>query len=120
MNKFVFYVDNPSESVNFYQNILGIKPLESSSTFAMFDLKNDFLLGLWAKQTVQPPPTITPGSNEIAFTLQAKKDVDDLFNTWVKQGLKIVQQPTNMDFGYTFVATDLDGHRLRVFTPVQL
>jgi predicted lactoylglutathione lyase len=118
-NMIVFYVTNPSESVNFYQKILGTKPLESSPTFAMFDLNNDVLLGLWGKHTVQPTPTTTPGSNEIAFTLQAKKDVDDLFNTWVKQGLKIVQQPTNMDFGYTFVATDLDGHRLRVFTPVQ-
>ena len=118
-NMIIFYVTNPSESVNFYQKILGIEPLESSPTFAMFDLNNNVLLGLWAMHTVQPTPTITPGGFEIAFTLQTKKDVDDLFNTWIKQGLKIVQQPTNMDFGYTFVAADLDGHRLRVFTPVQ-
>ena len=32
-------------------------------------------------------------------------------------GLPIVQKPTAMDFGHTFVALDPDGHRLRVFAP---
>jgi len=31
--------------------------------------------------------------------------------------LDIIQEPVQMDFGYTFVATDPDGHRLRVFVP---
>jgi hypothetical protein len=29
----------------------------------------------------------------------------------------ILQPPTAMDFGYTFLAADPDGHRLRVFAP---
>ena len=32
-------------------------------------------------------------------------------------GLTILQAPMQMDFGTTFVATDPDGHRLRVFVP---
>ena len=29
----------------------------------------------------------------------------------------ILQEPVQMDFGHTFVASDPDGHRLRVFVP---
>ncbi len=36
---------------------------------------------------------------------------------WSLRGLPILQAPTNMDFGRTFVALDPDGHRLRVFAP---
>ena len=30
-------------------------------------------------------------------------------------GLKILQTPTDLDFGRTFVALDPDNHRLRVY-----
>ncbi len=30
-------------------------------------------------------------------------------------GRPAIETPTQMDFGYTFVATDPDAHRLRVF-----
>ena len=36
---------------------------------------------------------------------------------WSAQGAPIAQSPTRMDFGYTFVALDPDGHRLRAFAP---
>jgi predicted enzyme related to lactoylglutathione lyase len=36
---------------------------------------------------------------------------------WIARGLPIIQQPADLDFGRTFVATDPDGHRLRVFAP---
>jgi hypothetical protein len=39
------------------------------------------------------------------------------FADWKKRGLNILQEPVQMDFGTTFVATDPDGHRLRVFVP---
>ena len=32
-------------------------------------------------------------------------------------GLKVIQEPTDMDFGFTFVVEDPDGHRLRPFVP---
>ena len=34
---------------------------------------------------------------------------------WAKRGLEIIQRPTEMEFGLTFVALDPDGHRLRVY-----
>ena len=41
-------------------------------------------------------------------------DVDCLYQAWVKQGVTIVAEPTRLEFGYTFVAQDPDGHRIRV------
>ena len=35
----------------------------------------------------------------------------------VARGFKIIQPPTQMDFGHTFVGCDPDGHRLRVYFP---
>lgn len=53
------------------------------------------------------------------FAVENHQTVDNVSKEWKKRGLKIIQSPTTMDFGYTFVAADLDGHRLRVFSPVQ-
>jgi predicted enzyme related to lactoylglutathione lyase len=36
---------------------------------------------------------------------------------WRESGVKIAQPPARMDFGYTFVGLDPDGHRVRVFAP---
>jgi len=36
---------------------------------------------------------------------------------WTKRGLAIAQEPTKMNFGFTFTALDPDGHRLRVYAP---
>ena len=54
-------------------------------------------------------------SGEVAFALADKAAVQSLYNDWQQRGLPILQQPLQMDFGYTFVALDPDGHRLRVF-----
>ena len=115
-NFVLLYVDSPSASVNFYQDLLGRPPVESSPTFAMFTLKSGVMLGLWARHTVEPKPE-TPGGCEIAFTLADADAVRTTYADWVRRGLKIAQQPTDMDFGHTFVALDPDGHRLRAFAP---
>lgn len=118
-NMTILYVNNPTISATFYQNLLGYAPIESSPTFAMFALKSGIMLGLWGKKGVEPAPTSANGASELVFTLENHPKVDQVHKEWKKNGLKIIQSPTTMDFGYTFVATDPDGHRLRVFTPVQ-
>ena len=57
------------------------------------------------------------GSAAKLYSNWDKQTVDAHFEIWKKQGMPIAQQPTEMDFGYTFVACDPDGHRLRVFAP---
>ena len=43
-----------------------------------------------------------------------KDEVDKIYSEWKKFDLKIELEPQMLDFGYTFVAKDPDGHRLRV------
>jgi len=119
MNKFSFvllYVDSPQTSATFYADLLGASVIESSPTFAMLPLGGEVMLGLWARNTVEPVAS-APGGGEIAFTAADAQAVEHTHADWKKRGLPIVQAPTAMDFGHTFVGLDPDGHRLRVFAP---
>lgn len=114
-NFIILYVDNPLRSARFYHDLLGKTAIEASPTFALFALDSGIMLGLWSKHTVEPATTMTGGGCEVAFSVGNREDVDALFAQWGQQELTIAQKPTQMDFGYTFVALDPDGHRLRVF-----
>jgi predicted enzyme related to lactoylglutathione lyase len=110
------YVDDVSRSEAFYAAILGRPAIESSPTFAMLPAGAGLRLGLWRRDGVKPPAG--PGAGgEIAFTAGDKAEVDALCAEWRARGVAIAQEPTSMDFGYTFVGLDPDGQRLRVFAP---
>ncbi|ENW5166206.1 VOC family protein [Serratia marcescens] len=111
----LLYVDNPLNSAAFYQRLLGQAPVELSPGFALFVLNNGFKLGMWAKQGVKPAATLTGGGGELGFLCQDPQEVEARYNRWRELGLPIEQTPTEMAFGYTFVARDPDGHRLRVY-----
>ena len=76
----------------------------------------DLMLGLWKRDGVRPPANAA-GGGEIAFTVKNNDEVEALCAEWRDKGAKIALEPTGMDFGYTFVALDPDGQRLRVFAP---
>ncbi|ALG70325.1 drug:proton antiporter [Azospirillum thiophilum] len=114
----LLYVDSPTASAAFYSDLLGKPPVEASPTFAMFKAGEGLMLGLWSRHTVEPAAT-APGGGEIAFTVADAATVRGLHADWSARGLTILQRPTTMDFGHTFVARDPDGHRLRVFAPIR-
>lgn len=114
-NFFILYVDDPLASARFYAGLLGKEPIESAPTFAMFALESGIMMGLWSKHTVEPAAQATGGSGEFAFSVADDDAVKALYADWSKKGLVILQEPTKLDFGFTFVALDPDGHRLRVF-----
>jgi catechol 2,3-dioxygenase-like lactoylglutathione lyase family enzyme len=116
-NFIILYVSSPTTSAAFYERLLGQPAVEASPTFAMFALKSGVMLGLWARHTVAPAATGSPGAMEVAFAVESDDAVRTLHQTWTNLELPILQEPTAMDFGFTFVATDPDGHRLRVFAP---
>jgi predicted enzyme related to lactoylglutathione lyase len=116
-NFFLLYVDSPEASAAFYARLPGHAPAEASPTFAMFALGSGTMLGLWSRHTVEPAPSGTGASTELAFAVADAAAVAATCDTWRGLGLTILQQPTDMDFGRTFVAADPDGHRLRVFAP---
>jgi predicted enzyme related to lactoylglutathione lyase len=117
INFILLYVDSPSLSEAFYAGLLGRPAAESSPTFAMFAMPSGIMLGLWGREGVKPAAN-APGGGEIAFAVENADAVEARCADWRKRGLEIVQPPTDMDFGRTFVALDPDGHRLRVFAPV--
>ena len=110
----VLYVDNLAISSKFYQDLLGIKPEEASPTFHSFTLSNKMGLGLKACHAVEPPADNKNGSGELAFTLDNNKKVDALFAKWQERDINMALPPTAVPYGYTFVALDPDGNRLRV------
>lgn len=115
-NFVLLYVTDPTRSAAFHADLLGKPPVDASPTFAMFALSGGQHLGLWTTHTVQPP-AIGAGGGELAIAVGDSETVSALHRDWAAKGLTIAQAPTAMDFGFTFVALDPDGHRLRVFAP---
>jgi predicted enzyme related to lactoylglutathione lyase len=118
-NFVLLYVADPIQSANFYAPLLNRKPVESSPGYAMFVLENGFKIGFWKRDDVQPAAEGGAGSVELVFAEESDAQVDERFSQWTDDGLVISQPPTRMEFGYTFVALDPDGHRLRVYKLAQ-
>lgn len=113
-NVFVLYADDLEQTSNFYQDIFGTKPEKHSTTFQAFTLSNGMVLALKARDSVAPPPIGKNGNMELAFTLDSSQKVDRLFAEWQAKEINIALAPNMSPFGYTFVALDPDGNRLRV------
>jgi len=116
-NFVILYVKDTSASAAFYADVLGRAPAEASPTFAMFALSSGVMLGLWMRDNVAPAADAAAGGAELAISVPNADAVRAAHTDWSRRKLKIAQPPTAMDFGYTFVALDPDGHRLRVFAP---
>ncbi len=116
-NMIVLYAENLAISSQFYQDLLGLKPIEASLTFHSFRLSNGMSLALKARHSIVPQTEVKSGNGELAFTLDSHKKVDDLFVECQSKGISMIFPPSHVSFGYTFVALDPDGHRLRVCCP---
>lgn len=116
----LLYVDDPLKSAAFYGELTGKNPVELQPTFALFVLDSKFKLGLWKRGDVQPVTDTKTGGSEICFTVESDEALTKTRAEWSKKGLRILQEPTEMDFGFTFTALDPDGHRLRVFAPSEI
>lgn len=108
----ILFVHNSTKSAKFYSNIFDLKPIEESPTFALFSLPNGIMLGLWSRFTAEPYVEAYPGSMEICFPTE---NVDAIYDFLGKKDITIVQKPTDMDFGRTFVFLDPNGHRIRIY-----
>lgn len=111
----LLYVENVARSAEFYSRLLEKPVIESSPTFAMLPAGPNLMLGLWRRDGVAPAAG-APGGSEIAVACADEAAVETTHARW-SAFAPIAQQPTRMDFGFTFVATDPDGHRVRAFAP---
>ena len=116
-NFILLYVEDPAASSAFYADLLGRQPVDSAPGFVMFAFDNGLKLGLWARHTVEPAAAVAGGGTEIAITAADRPGVDEIHGRWAARGVKVLQAPVAMEFGYTFTAADPDGHRVRVFAP---
>ena len=107
-------VRNPQESAKLYEKLFDGAPVESSPNFVLFVTPNGFKFGLWAAHDVQPKPD-QPGGMELCFIQPSREAVLQRFEEWKRLGLEVLQQPVDMDFGFTFTVRDPDGHRLRAY-----
>jgi predicted enzyme related to lactoylglutathione lyase len=113
----LLYVDDPQASAAFYARLLDRQPLDSSPNFVMFELAPDLRLGLWARRDVKPALGSAADTGELAMAVATNEEVEALCADRRRKGAAILQEPATMDFGRTFLASDPDGHRLRVFCP---
>jgi len=114
LNYLLLAVRDPLKSAELYTQLLGREPVEKAPTFVLYVLPTGLKIGLWLADEVEPKPNAA-GGIEISFSEESKDAVRATFEEWTKLGLKVVQAPTEMDFGLTFVVEDYDGHRLRPF-----
>jgi predicted enzyme related to lactoylglutathione lyase len=115
----ILYVSDVAKSSAFYAKYLERPIAESSPGFAVIPLSESSLLGLWKRDNVKPEVNAdaASGAMELAVPVDSDALVDSTFAKWQAQGVRMVQAPIKMDFGYTFTALDDDGHRLRVWHP---
>ncbi|WP_353193659.1 VOC family protein [Pandoraea pnomenusa] len=109
------YVASPPESAAFYADLFDLEPVEASPGFALFVFPTGLKLGLWARFSVLPTVIAPPGGSEVVLPVASNAHVDATWEDWSGRGITILQKPTTMDFGRTFVASDPDGHRIRVY-----
>ena len=118
-NSIIFYVSDVEASTDFYRTVLGAEPVETFEGFAVFTLSATVTLGLQAADQIDPKAEPHVGGSELSLSELSLSDidrntVDRLYAEWTARKVPIALEPTELAFGYTFVATDPDGHRLRV------
>jgi hypothetical protein len=110
-------VANPLESALFYEKIFSRKPVASFPTYVAFTFENGLTFSLWSTQAKD---FVSAGSGqraELAFMVKNEQTVRQLHQQWRECGVTIEQDLHEAVFGLTFVALDLDGHRIRVCMP---
>ena len=116
-NFVLLHVADDAASAAFYHEALGLPIVNQRPGFAMLALRQGVMLGLWGHETVEPQSTGQAGGSELAFGVADATAVEAMHADWKRRGLTILQVPTTVNFGHTFVAQDPDGHRIRIFAP---
>ncbi|WP_028974579.1 VOC family protein [Spirochaeta cellobiosiphila] len=110
----VLYVNDINASKKFYEQILEGEGLVLSPTFVSFNLSN-LSLELKEKGSNIPEVTVTGGGAEICIKLANIEELEQVYKNWLASGISMLQNITDVVYGLTFTASDLDEHRIRVF-----
>ncbi len=113
----IYYVDDPRASAAFYASLFGFDTLESHPTFAMLDLGQGMNLGFWTREQVSPSAPQAENCGEVAFAVENAAEADAFYANVKARGFEVIQEPVQLDFGYSLLLLDPDGNRLRVYAP---
>lgn len=113
-NSVILYVSDVEISTEFYNRVFSCQPVETFQDFSLYMLTEDFMLGLQQKDAIDPKAQKHFGGFELSFSDVGDQDVDRIYHEWKELGVEIELPPQKLDFGYTVVGKDPDGHRLRV------
>lgn len=116
-NLLLLYVDDPLASAAFYERLFQIAPAARVPTYAAFSFPSGLTVGLWSTRARNFVSGGAGHRAELAFMVPDSDGVRRLHDRWREAGVTIEQPLHQAVFGLTFVATDPDGHRLRVCTP---
>lgn len=116
-NLFLFYVQNPINSADFYEKIFNLKPVAAFPTYVAFSFPHGLTFSLWSTQAKNFVSSGSGHRSELAFMVPEADEVRRLRAVWGKLGVKIEQDLFEAVFGLNFVALDPDGHRIRVCIP---
>lgn len=113
-NSVILYVDNVEVSTEFYKSLFSEGPIEAFPGFSVFSLKGGFILGLQTKHDIEPKPQAAFGGFELCLSDISVEEVDAIYQEFASRKIPMALPPTKLEFGYTFVALDPDGHRIRL------
>ena len=116
-NLLLLYVEDPLASAAFYEALFQIAPAARFPTYAAFAFPGGLTVGLWSTHARDFASGGTGHRSELAFMVPDADGVRRLHDRWSAAGVPIEQPLHQAVFGLTFVATDPDGHRIRVCTP---
>ena len=111
------YVKDLPKSTEFYKTLFGLPPAAQRPGFALFALPNGLQFGLWLAGTVEPEVEITGGGAEYGIRIGSEAALRESHAGAQAKGLNVIQPPTSMNFGLTYVVEDPDRHRIRYYVP---
>ncbi len=119
------YVDDMARSVEFFRDVVGLKPLIESARLTAFDVGRGGVLLVFARgqssEDVATPGGTIPGHDgngplHMAFAIEAAE-----YDGWVAHlqavGVAVTQEVTWPKGGRSLYFEDLDGHVLELATP---
>ncbi|MFP7366704.1 VOC family protein [Corynebacterium callunae] len=111
---FIVYVSDIKTSTSFYTDLLEVKTSFESPRYVTMDLAPGVSLALWTGKS-DALDSATARTSEVCLNLGGGEEaILSTYDQWVKKGVSIVEEPHSDVFGTTFVASDLDGNRIRV------
>ncbi len=109
-------VKNLQRSKDFYQNILGWQPLESSNESIVFFQLNGLQLALFPQESLADDAGVEADGKgfrgfSLAHNVRSEKEVDELVASLEAKGVRVLKQPQKVFWGgYSSYIADPDDN----------